>query len=81
MALLPSVYLHAYLLILASSLLHIPAQDVTFLYTGSHLSELQICTLIFSEIFILFSYLNKALHHLVIELCRALIIFLFFTVI
>ena len=54
-----------------------PAQDITFFYTGSHLSELQSCTLIYQPIFILFSYLNSAQQSLVIELYRALIIFHF----
>ena len=42
-------------------------------YTGSHFSDLQSCTLIFSTHFILFSYLDSARQNLVIELCHALI--------
>ena len=52
-----------------------PSQDVTFFYTGYHLSEQQSCTLIFSTNFILSSYLNSARHHLVIKLCCALNIY------
>ena len=49
-----------------------PSNDETFFYTGFHLSELQMCTLIFSTNFILFSNLNSTGHNLVIELCRAI---------
>ena len=58
-----------------------PAQDVTFFYTHSHLSVLQSCALIIWKTFSLFSHLNSALHNLVIELCSALKISKFLTVI
>ena len=45
-----------------------PAQDVTFFYTGYHLSDLKSSALISSP-----SHLNSARHNLVIELCRALL--------
>ena len=48
------------------------AQDVTFFYLGSYLSELESCAIISSTLFILFSHCNSARHNLVIELCRAL---------
>ena len=48
------------------------AQDVTFFYSGSYLSELQNCTLILPASFVLFSYLCSTRHTLVILLCRAL---------
>ena len=50
----------------------VPAQDVHFFYTRSHLSTLQNCALILSKNFSLFSHLKNALHNLVIELCSAL---------
>ena len=50
----------------------VPAQDVHFFYTRSHLSALQDCALIFQAIFSLFSHLKNALHNLVFELCSAL---------
>ena len=58
----------------------VPAQDVPFFYTRSHLSALQSCAFIFQPIFSLFSHLNSAQHNLVIELCRALKIIQFFNV-
>ena len=50
----------------------VPAQDVHFFYTYSHLSALQNCALIFSTNFSLFLHLKDALHNLIIELCSAL---------
>ena len=58
--------------VIAQSIGHGPAQDVTCFYSGYHLSELQSCTLILSTFF---SYLNSARHNLFIELCRSLKIF------
>ena len=43
----------------------------TFFYTRSHLNALQNCALFFQPLFSLFSYLNSALHNLVIKLCSA----------
>ena len=53
-----------------------PSQDVTFFYTGYHFSELQSCTVIFQPIFIFFLHLNSVKQKLIIELCRALSIYL-----
>ena len=49
----------------------IPAQDIHFFYTRSHLSALQNCALIFSTNFQFISYLSCTRHNLVIELCTA----------
>ena len=51
----------------------VPAQDVHFFYTRSHLNALQKCALIFStNFFSLFSHLKNALYNLIIVLCSAL---------
>ena len=50
----------------------VPAQDIHFFYTRSHLSALQNCALISQPIFSLLPHLKKALHNLVIYLCSAL---------
>ena len=49
----------------------VPAQDVHYFYTRSHLSALQTVRYFSQPIFRLFSYLKNALHNLVIELCSA----------
>ena len=49
-----------------------PTQDATFFYTGSHLSELKCCALIFSANLNIIFTLKSARQNLVIELCRAL---------
>ena len=51
------------------NLCRIPAQDIPFLYTRSHMSELTSCKSIISTDFILFSYLNSVQHISVTELC------------
>ena len=57
----------------------VPAQDVNFFYTRSHFSALQSFALILSKDFqFIFTLKKSALHNLVIELCRALKIILFF---
>ena len=48
----------------------VPAQDVPFFYTPSHLCELQSFKSIISTHVHLFSYLNSVRHNLVIELYR-----------
>ena len=50
----------------------VPAQDVHFFYTRSHLSALKTVRYFYQPIFSSFSYLKNALHNLVIELCSAL---------
>ena len=49
----------------------VPAQDIPFIYTRSHLSALQNCALLLSTNFQFFSYLKNGLQTVVIELCSA----------
>ena len=49
----------------------VPAQDIHFFYTCSHLSALQNCALLFSTNFQFIFIFKNALHNLVSELCSA----------